>query len=148
MQVSRTSRSDCPLSILFGRSSQQKWAAFDFFRLPLPRSCYSCTLHFVAIILFRQFCGKAASLRMADEKIADQGVETSPSNSELAIGEPTNKLQRWANRLDALAGVEARGIERIPDELRERKMTFRDYTHMFTMSALPLNTTSLPNHSR
>lgn len=50
------------------------------------------------------------------------------------LGNPnTTKLQRWANRLDATAGVEARGIERVPEELRDRKVTAGDYVHMFTI---------------
>ncbi|KAF2105977.1 hypothetical protein BDV96DRAFT_675996 [Lophiotrema nucula] len=79
---------------------------------------------------------------MVDEKIADQGFsDASPTASsihdatveELAISNPTNKMQRWANKLDRIAGVEARGIERIPDELRDRQMTVGDYVHMFTI---------------
>ncbi|EXJ90184.1 hypothetical protein A1O1_03283 [Capronia coronata CBS 617.96] len=38
-----------------------------------------------------------------------------------------NRLQHLANRLDALAGVESRGIERVPPELRDRKMGLTDY---------------------
>jgi hypothetical protein len=63
--------------------------------------------------------------------------ETSSVNAatiELGISEPENALQRFCNRLDAVCGVEARGIERIPEEIRERDMTYRDYIHMFTMS--------------
>jgi hypothetical protein len=81
---------------------------------------------------------------MASEKALEAGVndtDISPGTSsihdatveELAIAEPTNKLQRWANKLDRIAGVEARGIERIPPELRERKMAMKDYVRMFTM---------------
>jgi hypothetical protein len=55
------------------------------------------------------------------------------SVEELGISRPTNKLQRWANKLDSIVGVEARGIERIPDEMRDREMTIGDYIHMFTM---------------
>ncbi|KAI9875350.1 MAG: hypothetical protein M1823_007495, partial [Watsoniomyces obsoletus] len=51
---------------------------------------------------------------------------------ELGISEPVTTLQRFCNRLDALCGMEARGIERIPEEVRERDMTYRDYIHMFT----------------
>lgn len=76
------------------------------------------------------------------EAIAD--IERSAENSthdthgtgiveEMAISEPTNKLQRWANKLDELAGLEARGIERISEEVRAKKMTVRDYISMFTM---------------
>ncbi|KAF2000358.1 hypothetical protein P154DRAFT_598772 [Amniculicola lignicola CBS 123094] len=52
---------------------------------------------------------------------------------ELGIPTPTNKLQRWANKLDKLAGVESRGIERIPEEVRERPMAIGDYVHMFVL---------------
>jgi hypothetical protein len=45
----------------------------------------------------------------------------------------SSKLQRWANRLDAAARVEARGIERVPKEIRDRKVTIGDYVHMFTI---------------
>jgi hypothetical protein len=62
-----------------------------------------------------------------DATIHDASIE------EIAISNPTNRLERWANKLDVLAGVEARGIERIPEELRERKMALGDYVHMFTM---------------
>lgn len=41
------------------------------------------------------------------------------------------KLQRLANRLEALAGVEARGIQRVPPELKSRKATFADYFQVF-----------------
>lgn len=79
---------------------------------------------------------------MASEKNADAATDVESSTQggtqtgiveELAIEEPTNKLQRWANKLDALAGLEARGIERISEETRERKMSLRDYIGMFTM---------------
>ena len=66
--------------------------------------------------------GDAASTLNGDREIA-----------ELGISEPVTALQRFCNRLDALCGVEARGIERIPEELRARVMTYRDYIHMFTM---------------
>lgn len=52
---------------------------------------------------------------------------------QLGISEPENVLQRWCNRLDTVCGVEARGIERIPEEIRERDMALKDYIHMFTM---------------
>ena len=42
----------------------------------------------------------------------------------------TTKLQRLCNRLDAATGVEARGIERVPDALRNRKISTRDYVNM------------------
>lgn len=84
---------------------------------------------------------------MASEKIPETSLDdASPTNSsihdatvrdttveELGISEPTNGLQRFANKLDRLAGVEARGIDRVPEELRERPMAIKDYVHMFTM---------------
>lgn len=78
---------------------------------------------------------------MAANKTRDslEKFETSSVNAatiELGISEPENFLQRFCNRLDALCGVEARGIERIPEEIRERDMTYRDYIHMFTMSVV------------
>lgn len=52
---------------------------------------------------------------------------------QMGISEPVNKLERWANKLDALAGIEARGIDRIPEELRERVLSTKDYLQMFIM---------------
>jgi hypothetical protein len=69
----------------------------------------------------------AESLDKAD------AAEGAPSAVELGISNPVNALQRFCNRLDAVCGVEARGIERIPEALRERNLTYRDYLHMFTM---------------
>ncbi|EAT87848.2 hypothetical protein SNOG_04088 [Parastagonospora nodorum SN15] len=75
---------------------------------------------------------------MATEKSPDalEKFETSSVNAatlELGISEPVNALQRFCNRLDAVCGVEARGIERIPEEIRERDMSYKDYIHMFTI---------------
>ena len=63
----------------------------------------------------------------------DVSSDDSPSTVELGISNPVNALQRFCNRLDAVCGVEARGIERIPEALREREISYRDYLHMFTM---------------
>lgn len=52
---------------------------------------------------------------------------------QMGISEPVNKLERWANKLDAMAGIEARGIDRIPEELRERVLSKKDYLQMFVM---------------
>jgi len=70
---------------------------------------------------------------MADLEKPDIETLRSPSTVELGISHPVNALQRFCNRLDAVCGVEARGIERIPEELRERDMALKDYIHMFTM---------------
>lgn len=47
--------------------------------------------------------------------------------------EAENVLQRWANKLDNIVGIEARGIGRVTEDLRERQVTARDYIHMFTI---------------
>jgi len=76
---------------------------------------------------------------MSDEKkpdLLEKGDASSTIHdveTELGISEPVNAIQRFVNKLDAVCGVEARGIERIPEELRERPMSYRDYIHMFTM---------------
>jgi hypothetical protein len=75
---------------------------------------------------------------MSTEKSPDalEKLETSSINAatlEIGTSDPVNALQRFCNRLDAVCGVESRGIERIPEEMRERDMTYRDYLHMFTM---------------
>ncbi|KIW00317.1 uncharacterized protein PV09_08204 [Verruconis gallopava] len=69
---------------------------------------------------------------------------TSPASSSVHEGamaytrDPTiihaeNRLQRWANKLDRIAGVEARGIGRVTEEERDRPVAARDYIHMFTI---------------
>jgi hypothetical protein len=73
----------------------------------------------------------AMSVQKPLEKCETSSVDA--ATLELGISEPVNALQRFCNRLDAVCGVEARGIERIPEEIRERTMTYRDYIHMFTM---------------
>ena len=73
------------------------------------------------------------SEKMADLEKADVSTHRSPSTVELGISQPVNALQRFCNKLDAVCGVEARGIERIPEELRERPMALKDYIHMYTM---------------
>lgn len=75
----------------------------------------------------------AMSEMMADLEKADASTHRSPSTVELGISQPANALQRFCNKLDAVCGVEARGIERIPEELRERNMSLKDYIHMYTM---------------
>ncbi|KAF4637396.1 hypothetical protein G7Y89_g698 [Cudoniella acicularis] len=67
---------------------------------------------------------------------------TSPSNNSInhvgsteevdlaTVPNPTSKLQRFANRLEAAAGIEARGIERVPESERERKYAVKDYLYM------------------
>lgn len=84
-----------------------------------------------------------------DEKIHPQKdaiqVSTPPAHSLTASGSDEvvmgdiengiandNKLQRWANKLDATVGMEARGIERVPESLREpTKPSASLYANMF-----------------
>lgn len=78
-----------------------------------------------------------------DEKYAGTSAASPASSSvhEGMIGDVNdattiqaeNAMQRWANSIDRLAGVEARGIVRVPDELRERPVALSDYLHMFTI---------------
>ena len=66
-----------------------------------------------------------------DEKKAG-GSQDGPDSSvaELPISEQ-NPLQRWMNKLDRLPGLETRGIERVPEELRHPKVTSGTYVQMF-----------------
>ena len=73
------------------------------------------------------------SEKMVDPEKSDASSHRPPSTVELGISQPVNALQRFCNKLDAVCGVEARGIERIPEELREREMSFNDYVHMYSM---------------
>lgn len=79
-----------------------------------------------------------------DEKQVGSATAASPATSSVHDGmleeardatviEAENGLQRWANKLDRIAGVEARGIGRVPEDVRERAVTARDYIHMFTI---------------
>ena len=80
---------------------------------------------------------------MSTEKIPETAVDlekygglpgdATTAEEQMGITEPANRLERWANKLDALAGMEARGIDRIPEELRERPLTTKDYLQMFIM---------------
>jgi hypothetical protein len=47
-----------------------------------------------------------------------------------AIPKSTSKLQRLANRLEAIVDIEARGIERVPESERERKYAAKAYLYM------------------
>jgi len=75
------------------------------------------------------------------EKTAHVSSTPSPSSSEHDLYQEQrvtavlarNRLQRFANRLDDLVGVEARGIERVPPELRDRKLAITDYLGMGVM---------------
>lgn len=61
---------------------------------------------------------------------SSENVGTTEEFDLAAIPTPTNKLQRFANRLEAFAGIEARGIERVPESERERKYVVKDYLYM------------------
>lgn len=59
-----------------------------------------------------------------DERLDD--VEASDIHHG-SLNPRTNALQRWAYAMEASAGFEARGIERVPESLRARKTTVGDY---------------------
>lgn len=43
---------------------------------------------------------------------------------------PNNAFQRWSLRLEQKIGLEARGIERVPEDVRARKTVLGDYVQM------------------
>ena len=43
---------------------------------------------------------------------------------------PTNTMQKWVDKLESLAGIEARGIGRVPDSIKAEKTTTEDYVQM------------------
>jgi hypothetical protein len=57
----------------------------------------------------------------------EEGIYEDHNVTAIPTTTASTKLQRFANRLEDLAGVESRGIERVPPELRERKMALADY---------------------
>lgn len=63
------------------------------------------------------------------------GGDTSASVSDVpgttVVVPAGNKLARWLNWLDEKTGLEQRGIERVPDELRHPKITTGGYVQMF-----------------
>jgi hypothetical protein len=75
-----------------------------------------------------------------DEKhIAQDTAPSSDSNIQLgnaedvdlaAIPRPTSKLQRLANRLEAIVDIEALGIEQVPESERERKYAAKVYLYI------------------
>lgn len=80
---------------------------------------------------------ETAAAPMLDSKI---DIEAAPRSSTSAIqGEsdalPTlspgaNRLQRFANKLDVIAGFESRGIERVPESMRRGEPAVWDYMQM------------------
>ncbi|KAJ5898310.1 hypothetical protein N7504_008598 [Penicillium tannophilum] len=44
--------------------------------------------------------------------------------------QPGNKMQKWVDKLESLAGIEARGIERVPNSIKAEKTTTGDYVQM------------------
>ncbi|KAI1384264.1 putative vitamin B6 transporter [Hypoxylon trugodes] len=49
------------------------------------------------------------------------------------IADPTNRLEKLANRFDKIFGVEARGIQHVPESMRTGKPTVRDYVRMWSI---------------
>lgn len=50
--------------------------------------------------------------------------------NQMEIENPTNGFERFANKLDSLMGVEARGIERVPESARMGKASASNYLQM------------------
>jgi hypothetical protein len=76
-----------------------------------------------------------------DGEIVDTAI-SSPSESATdealeenctTIPTASNRLQKFANKLDLIAGFEARGIERVPESMRKRKPAARDYLQMLAI---------------
>lgn len=65
-----------------------------------------------------------------EKRAPDSNSRSAPSISETPSAEQT-QLQRWLNRLDGVGGMETRGIERVPEELRHPKVTAGSYVQMF-----------------
>jgi hypothetical protein len=61
---------------------------------------------------------------------ADGNIGEVSDVDNLAIPSPTNGFQRFANKLDSLMGVEARGIERVPEAARMGKASVSNYLQM------------------
>ncbi|KAI1080819.1 permease for cytosine/purines, uracil, thiamine, allantoin-domain-containing protein [Whalleya microplaca] len=61
-------------------------------------------------------------LSSSQPSVVELPIETSPTG---------NKLQQWFNRLDEKTGLEARGIERVPESLRHPRVTSGSYVQMF-----------------
>jgi hypothetical protein len=108
--------------------------SFIFF-LPVLTLLPVRSIHF-SIEKLRTAPKSMESNRTYDEKhLAQDAAPSSGSNIQLgttedvdlaAIPKPTSKLQRLANRLEAMVGIEARGIERVPESERERKYAAKD----------------------
>ena len=54
---------------------------------------------------------------------AEAGVST-------AYVQPENTTQRWVDKVESLAGIEARGIERVPESIKAETATTGDYVQM------------------
>jgi len=69
------------------------------------------------------------------------GISTADAQSQDAMPEvemgfvddvllPTNRFQKWSVQLETMLGMEARGIQRVPEELRRGKTGTADYIQM------------------
>jgi len=76
---------------------------------------------------------EAAESHVVSEKTHDHAAPhdylSAVENGE-DVPVPPNPLQRWVLTLERQAGVEARGIERVPESLRAKKTTLMDYVQM------------------
>ncbi|EXJ81946.1 hypothetical protein A1O1_08013 [Capronia coronata CBS 617.96] len=79
--------------------------------------------------------------RLSMEKFGSHPADSSMTDVEKGtvhtattpIGNGTSKLAKLSARIEGLAGIETRGIERVPDEERQGKASLKDYMHMFQM---------------
>jgi hypothetical protein len=77
-----------------------------------------------------------------DEKLPSAAADSLPQ-SEVDVGvglvdqthvpQPSNWVGKLSERLEALAGLETRGIERVPEEARRGKMAAKTYLEIFSM---------------
>ncbi|KAI1372071.1 FAD/NAD(P)-binding domain-containing protein [Hypoxylon crocopeplum] len=73
----------------------------------------------------------AKGLQASEDKTPGASdTRSGASISEEPAAEQTT-LQRWLNKLDSIPGLETRGIERVPEELRHPKATVGSYLQMF-----------------
>lgn len=72
----------------------------------------------------------ADSPDLDEKKPQGSDVRSGTSISEEPISEQT-QLHRWLNKLDRIPGLETRGIERVPEDYRHRKVTTASYVQMF-----------------
>ncbi|KAH8892671.1 hypothetical protein GQ53DRAFT_862264 [Thozetella sp. PMI_491] len=77
-----------------------------------------------------QYAAAAIAASAEEKKQPSSDTRSSPSVSRASLA-PEGLLQRWFTRLDNIPGLEARGIERVTEDLRHPKPTTGSYLQMF-----------------